>query len=149
MLDFIKKAGVTFYLNVIAAVLTLVAAIIYIATNATRGYAVINGGMGIAFVIIALLLIVGGTYLSLKFGSQHFLKAIADVLAIVLICVAFGVLLSDRVGIASSLFTWDSHNANGWAAFYSSIVCLVFMLLAVLVIIVNAFFDNSKKVVKG
>jgi hypothetical protein len=145
MVDFLKKAGVTFYLDVAAGVLSLVAAILFIATNAARGFAVLNGGMGIAFAVIGLVLIAGGAYLSIRFGAQHFLTAIVKLVALVFLCLAIGVLLSDRVGLASSLFTWDSHNSAGWSAFYSSVVSIIFMLLAVIVLIVNAFLDNKKK----
>jgi hypothetical protein len=144
MVDFLKKAGVTFYLNVVACILSLVASILFIASNATRGYAVLNGGAGIAFAVLAVLLIAGGAFLSIKFGSQHYLTAIVKLVALVFLCLAMGILLSDRVGLASSLFTWDSHNSVGWGAFYSSVVCIIFILLSVIILIVNAFFDNRK-----
>lgn len=143
-MEFIKKGGLHFWMDSAAGVLALVGAILFMVTNATAGYAVQSGGLGIALGVIAVLLIGGCVFLSSKFGSQHFLTAAVKFVAIVLLCVVFGVLLSDRAGLASSLFTWDSHNQVGWGAFYVSVASVVFLLLSVFTLIAGAFFDNRK-----
>ena len=66
------------------------------------------------------------------------------IVALVLLMVAFGVLLGDRVGLAADLLTWDSHNALGWSVFYTSVAAMVFILLSALVLVVCAFFKGNK-----
>ena len=144
MLDFLKKAGVTFYLNVAAGLLALIGWIIYLVTNATAGYAIVGGGVGIALGLLAVLMIAGAAYTSIRFGAQHYITAAIKIAAMVFVMVTLGVLLLDRVGLASSLLTWDSHNALGWSVFNTSIVCAVFLLLSAITLIVCAFFKNEK-----
>jgi len=145
MKEFIKKAGLTFWLSAAACLLALIGAIIFIATNATAGYAVLNGGLGIAMAIIGAVLIAGGAYLTMKFGAQHYITAAVKLVALVLLCVALGVLINDRAGLVADLFTWDSHNALGWSVFSTSVVAMVFILLSVVTLIVCAFFGDKKQ----
>ena len=144
MKEMIKKAGITFWFNAVAAVLSLVALILFAVTNGTQGYSVYNGGLGIALSVLGLIAVCGMTVSSLKFGSQHFLTAVLRVATIVFLFAAFGILLSDRVGLASSLFTWDSHNTIGWGALYNSIACAIMLLVAVILLTVNAFLNSEK-----
>ena len=76
MKEMIKKAGITFWFNAVAAVLSLVALILFAVTNGTQGYSVYNGGLGIALSVLGLIAVCGMTVSSLKFGSQHFLTAL-------------------------------------------------------------------------
>lgn len=144
MMDALKKSGVTFYINAAACVLALIGWIVYLVTNATPGYAIMGGGTGIALGIIAVLLIVCVTFTSAKFGPQHIITAVIKLAALALLMGTFGVLMSDRAGLASSLFTWDSHNEVGWGVFYTSIASAVFLLLSSLALIINAFIDSKK-----
>lgn len=146
MLDFLKKAGLTFYLNVAAGVLALIGWIIFLVTNGTAGYAVVGGATGITLGILAVLLIAAATYASIKFGAQHYITAALKLVALVFLMVAIGVLLGDRANLASGLFTWDSGNSLGWSVFSTSVTCGVFLLLSVIVLIVSAFFNNTKKI---
>lgn len=144
MKDLIKKAGVASWLNIATAVLTLIGAILFIATNATQGYSVLNGGAGIAVLVIAIFTALGCTYSELRFGNQNAITAILRLVTLALLCIGFGVLISDRVGIASSLLTWDSANTVAWGALYSSIACIVFVIISVILLIVTGFMDSKK-----
>ncbi len=144
-MEFIKKGGIPFYLTAAAGVLALVGAILFAVTNATAGFAVMSGALGIALGFIAVAAIAGCAYCTAKFGSQHFITAAVKLVALVLLFASFGILLSDRVGLASSLFTWDSHNEVGWSAFYVSITSVVFVIVSVITLIVGSFLDNKKE----
>lgn len=144
-MELIKKGGIPFWLDAAAGVLALVGAILFIVTNATAGYAVELGALGIAFGIIAVLLLAGCAYSQIKFGSQHFITAAVKLVALVLLCVALGVLLSNRAGLAADLFTWDSGNEVGWGVFAVSVASLVFIILSVVTLIVSGFLDNRKE----
>ena len=146
MKDFIKNAGVIFWLNAAACLLSFIGMILLAVSNGIRGYAITGGGTAVALAVIGFILAAVATFGTFKFGSQHFITAIARVVSIVLIAVAFGILLSDRVGLASSLFTWDSHNEVGWNAFNLSIGSAVLMLISIIVMILCAFMNNKKKV---
>lgn len=145
MKDMIKNAGITFWLSAAAAVFALVGMILFAVTNSIQGYAVSGGGLGLAMIIIGFILSAGAAFVTAKFGNQHFVTAIVRVAAVVLLCVAFGVLLSDRVGLASSLLTWDSHNQVGWSAFNISIGSAVLTLISVILMIVCAFMGGKSK----
>lgn len=145
MKEFIKKAGLDFWLSAAACLLALIGAILFIATNATAGYSVLNGGFGIAMAIIAVILIAGGGLATVKFGPQHYITAAVKLIALVLLCVALGVLINDRAGLAADILTWDSHNALGKRVFATSVVALVFILLSAVTLIVCAFLDGKKQ----
>lgn len=141
----IKKTGITFYLNCAAGVLAVAGMSIYLVTNATPGYAILNGTLGIVAGVVGILLIVGCTFTSTKMGQQHMVPAFMGLAALALLMVAVGILLSDRAGLASALFTWNSHNTVGWNVFYTSVASCVCLVLAVFVLIINSFIDNRKK----
>ena len=144
MKDFIKKAGLAFWLSIAAGMFAVIGAIIMIVTNMTAGYVIINGTMGIAMALIAVALIAAGCYATYKLGAENYITAAVRLVALVLLMVAFGVLLGDRVGLAADLLTWDSHNALGWSVFYTSVAAMVFILLSALVLVVCAFFKGNK-----
>ena len=144
MKEFIKKTGLAFWFGSAAALLALIGACIFISTNSTAGYSIIGGNGAIAAAFIAAVLFAAGAYLTVKFGSQHYFTAAAKLAALVLICVALGVMLNDRVGLIADLFTWDSHNALGWSVFDTSVAAMVFMLLSAVAVIISAFFGDKK-----
>lgn len=144
MKDIIKNGGVLLWINAAAAVLALIGMIVLFVSNGTPGYAIMGGGGAIACIIIAFVAILGCAFCCIKFGSQHFITAVLRVASIVLVCVCLGIILSDRVGIAANVLTWDSANTVAWGALTSSIVAVVFMLLAVIVLIVTGFMEGKK-----
>lgn len=143
-MDLIKKGGVPFWIDAAGCLSALVGTILYIVTNASAGYGLEGGAMGIAFGILAVLLIAGGAYMSLTKGGQHFIPVLLKFAALVLVCVMFATVVVSRAQLASALFTWDSRNAVGWSVFYTSVAGMVFLLLTVAVLIVGAFLGKKK-----
>ena len=145
MTEFLKKAGLNFWMGAVGSLLAFVGAILFIVTNASVGYEVSLGGLGVAFGIIAFLLMAGATYLGTRMGNKHFVVAAMNLIAMVLLTVVIGLLLLSRVDLASGLFTWESSNLVGWSVFTTSVVAIVFLLLAVIVLIVGAFLGKERR----
>lgn len=143
-MDLIKKGGINFWLDAAACLLTLVGTILYIATNASVGYGLEGGAMGIVFGILAVLLIAGGAYMSLTKGGQHFIPVLLKFAALVLVCVMFATVIVSRAQLVSALFSWDSHNTVGWGVFYTSVADMVFLLLTAVTLIVGAFLAKKE-----
>ena len=145
-MEFIKKAGLTFWLNAAAGVTALVAFIIMLVSNATPGYGVNMSGLAIAAGIIAVLAIGGAAYLAeTKYDGQNPIVVGLNLVALVLVMVVFGLLLGSRADLAAGLFTYDSHNAVGWGALYSSVAAMVFIFITVALLIVTAFLSKKKE----
>ncbi len=145
MANIFKKAGVGFYLTLGACVFALIGVVVFLMTNSTSGYAITNGSMGIIMGVAAIVALVLSLFTALKFGSQSVPTVVLKLLALALVMAALGVLIADRAGLASSLFTYDSHNEVGWSVFYTSVVSMVFLLLSVLVLIVTGFMGDKKQ----
>ena len=69
-MNFLKKLGVSCYINAVAALLILVSMFLTIASSMNVGFSIDELGYVIAFSIIAILAIVGSYFLSLKFGNK-------------------------------------------------------------------------------
>lgn len=142
MKEFLKNAGIKFYISVVAFVLTLVAWIIMLVSNAVVGYSLQNAALSITFGVISLVVMAAGIVLSFK------LNLISDILmfiAFILVGVALSLTLADRVYLASGLFTWDHDNALGWQAFYTALTSVVFYLVTEVALIVAAFMSGKKE----
>lgn len=146
MMDFFKKAGVIFYINVAACVLALLGWIMVLVTNGIDGYGLDNAGVSIALGIIAVLLIAGGTLASLKFGSQHYITAIAKLAALVCIMIMVLFVILDRAGIAAAAVTYEKVNPVVQQVFMTAVVSLVFSIIAAIALCVTAFFTTEKKI---
>lgn len=145
-MEFIKKAGLTFWLNAAAGLTALIAFIIMLVSNATPGYVIDAVGLAIAAAIIAVLAIGGAAYLAeTKFDGQNPIVAGLNLLALVLEMVVFGIILMGRVVLASALFSFDSRNLVGWGAFNSSVAAMVFIFITVALLIVTAFLGKKKE----
>ena len=145
MADFMKKAGIMFWINVATVVLALVGWVMYMVTNSVEGHAFANSAMGLAFGIIAVVLVAAGAFTTVKFGSQNIITFVVKTAALVLIMVAVAIVLADRAVTIVNLMTWDNENTVAWNAFYTTVVSVAFYLVAVFTIIATAFMDNKKE----
>lgn len=145
MSDFIKKAGVSFWLNIATGVLALVGAIILIVTNGTTGYALENAGLGITFAVISLVLVAVATFTSYKYGEHSIYTTVLKLIILGLISVEIAVLVSSRAELVTGLLSWDSHNALGWSVFNTSLAGIILLVLANIVLIVSGFLGAKKK----
>lgn len=141
----LKTAGLNFWFNATATVLTFVATILMIVTNSTQGYALQSAPLGIAFAVLAVLFACGATVLVLKFADTHFIPSLVGLAALVFNVVAIAVMILGRANLVASLFTFDAYNNIGWKVFNVSITSLVFFLLAELVLIVGSFLSRKEK----
>ena len=139
------KIGKAFYLYIGAGVLAAIGMILYIVTNGIEGYAMNGGGIGIGAVILSVLLAIACAWATKKYNAQHYLTAGLGYGTIAAIMVAMSILISDRAVLASELFTWNSSNTVGWSAFNTGVASAVVLLVAVIIIIVNAFLDNKQE----
>ncbi len=144
-MNFIKRQGLSFYLLVVAFVLTLVGIILVGVSSSVSGYALPSLGGILACTIIALVLMAAGVVLADRFGAENILVTIVELVALVLLMVAFCNLISDRAVLASAQFSYDAVNQTGWTVLYESIVGLVFFLISVILLIVCGFSKGKKK----
>ncbi len=142
----INKKDVTLWINVAAFVLSLIATIVLTVANYTRGFSLVGGATVTVYAVVALLLVAACLVLSVRFGSQSLLAAASGIAAVVLMTFAFGTVILERIDLFGGLFSWDNLNTAGWGVFYLTAAATVLFLLAIVLLIVNAFRDNRKEV---
>lgn len=143
--EIIKSAGVASYLCIAAALFGLAGTIIFSVTNSTAGYAVANGGIGIALGFVAVAVLVVSIFLPQKFKADLIVVAVLRLVAMVLFFLDISLLVLSRAELASALLTWDSHNQVGWNTLYVSIAGVAMFIISSLCIIVGAFFGKGSK----
>ena len=140
-----RKFTVSLLLTCIATLLGIVGFIFFLVSNATQGNSFdVNTGLGISMAVIGLISSLVGLFVSYRFADAPWAPLI-HLVTIACYGVLFGFIILNRVELISSLFTWDSMNTLGWSAFRTSIVSLVFYVLASIVITVAMFFPDKKK----
>lgn len=145
MAEFLKKAGVGFYLSAAACLLALVGFIVFIVTNGTAGYEIPNGTLGIVLGVASVAATAAAAYTHAHSGAQSPVTVALKLIALACIMGTLGILIADRAGLASAIFTYDSGNAVGWGVFYTSVVSMVFLLLSVILLIVTGFMEGKNK----
>lgn len=144
MLEFLKKQGVAFYLSVVACLMTIIGIILTAVSSSVQGYAMANLGLILFAAIAAIVLIVAGVILAGRFGAHHVAVVAVNLVAMILLCVAFGNIIMERAVLASSQFSYDAVNTVGWGVLYNSIAGLVLFLLSAILLVVGSFFKGRK-----
>ena len=144
MLEFLKKQGVAFYLSVVACLMTIIGIILTAVSSSVQGYAMANLGLILFAAIAAIVLIVAGVILAGRFGAHHVAVVAVNLVAMILLCVAFGNIIMERAVLASSQFSYDAVNTIGWGVLYNSIAGLVLFLLSAILLVVGSFFKGRK-----
>ncbi len=144
MLEFLKKQGVEFYLSVVACLMTIIGIILTAVSSSVQGYAMANLGLILFAAIAAIVLIVAGVILAGRFGAHHVAVVAVNLVAMILLCVAFGNIIMERAVLASSQFSYDAVNTIGWGVLYNSIAGLVLFLLSAILLVVGSFFKGRK-----
>ena len=145
MLDWIKKQSIASWVLVGAAVLALIAMIIYI-VNSTTG--ILAGtqmsALPIVFTIIAILLMAGIVATAGKLN--HWIVTVAMIVAVVFLSVSFCTLIGARTDIAGDQwFIPGMDTPEKGACLNGSIVGVVFYGISMLAVIVSAFMGNFTK----
>ena len=144
MLEFLKKQGVTLYLVAGACLLTIVGIILTCVSSGVQGYAITSLGIILFASIAAIVLMVAGVILTDRFGAHHVAVFAVNLVAMILLCVAFGDIIMERAVLASAQFSYDAVNSVGWGVLYSSIAGLVLFLLSAILLVVGSFFKGRK-----
>ncbi len=113
------KAG--FYVAAVTCVIMLVGFILYCVSNGVQGYSLSGAGGYITAGVFAL------------------------VCAVTLLFVAFSAMLSNRIGVASAVLTYDGNNEVAWQAFNTGVVSMIFTFVAEIAVAVGAFFDFGRR----
>lgn len=144
--DFLKHAGIPFYLGAGAALAAFIGMIMLIVTNGVNGYALESGGATITLGVFTVLLAAASAACSAKFGGQHPISAVVRLAALVSGTAVAGLLLLSRVMLYSALVSWDEFNTVGWEAFNTALAGIILFAVAAVALIVSAFFNRRKNV---
>lgn len=144
ILTFFKRAGVTFYIGAISAVVAFVGMIMLVVSNGINGYALENAGLAIAFSVITFLLAIGIVVCAVMFGEQNAVTATLRLAFIIFSLTVITLLILSGAMLFSALISWDEFNTVGWEAFNSSLASIILYFVSVLAFIVCAFFNGGK-----
>ena len=139
----LKKLSVPFFVEAVGTILALVALFIAIASNGIPGYAISDFGNAILFAVLGLALSGATIFVTLKFGNEHFITAIARIATIIFFAFAFAVIISDRVLVAST-FSWDKGNQAAVNAWNTGLTAVILFVVADIAYIVTAFLNDKK-----
>lgn len=135
-----KRFGVNFLINAGAIVLSLVAWIMAIASDAVVGHPLQNGLWIIALGLASVIAMTAGILLAFRNRNA---SEVLTFVGFVLSGVAMVLLISSRVVLASGLFTWDPYNELGWQAFNTSVASFAIYFVSEAALIVNAFMKKA------
>lgn len=113
------KAG--FYVAAVTCVIMLVGFILYCVSNGVQGYSLSGAGGYITAGVFAL------------------------VCAVTLLFVAFSAMLSNRIGVASAVLTYDGNNEVAWQAFNTGVASMIMYFISAVAIVVCAFIGTGRR----
>ncbi len=140
----LKNQRASFYVASAASILAAIALILFIVTNSTVSYAILNAQWAILSLIIAIAACVGSVFAQMK-NVNELIVSLLRLVAFGLIMVAFTTTLIDRAVVAGGLFTWNSLDDYAWQAFYTGIACIVFQILSALFLVVSGCMKQGIK----
>ncbi len=146
MKSFIKKQSVSFYFSVLALPLLLVGTIYMIhSSTMTAGNRLGN----LPLLIIAMVVSMAGVVLDIwaanRKNDKGYLSLVGKMASIACAIYVVGSVLNARVMMIAGLFTYNRGYKEGWAVYNASLVCFVCLLIAVLLLIIGAFFRTVRK----
>ena len=113
-------------------------------SNGVESYAFADLGRVLGVLIPAVVLCLALIVLGYLLGKRHLASILLSEATLILMMLGLLFVLEERVVIASSLMTYDSSNELGRAAVQTSIISIVFLLLASIVSIVGAFLPEKE-----
>lgn len=143
MLEKIKNAGISFYLCSIACLLATAGVIVMLISINTQGYTIIASGMVTLFGILVIVANLAGIAATVFFGNQNVLAAFFKLAVVGLVIAIIGIVVVERIDMIGALFTWDSDNVIARGVFNTTVAGAALMLVAVIILIVNSFFDKK------
>lgn len=141
-MNFLKKFGISCYINVVAAILILVSMILSIISSTNIGFAIDELGYVIAFSIISLLGIVSSYFIAKKFGN-NLLSYVPLLVAAVLSGICFIFVLNSRTYLIGTLWVTqlDLSNPYAVAAMGTGAPAFIMYCISMVIIAVSAFFN--------
>lgn len=136
-----KKLGLGGILELLGAVLGVVALIIMIVCNAMGTdyeftYATL---LNLGAIAGAVLAVVAAFSPRFSFDKNGYLGLIAAAGSVFLFGYTAIQAVNERILVISALFSWNSANTVGWTAFYFTIAVAVCLAVASILVIVGAF----------
>lgn len=132
----LKKQRTSLYVVSVAAILAVVALILFFVTNSTVSYEILNSQRAILCLIAAIAACAVSVFAQIKNVNELIVSALR-LTSLGLIMVAFTTTLIDRAVVAGGLFTWNGLDTYAWRAFYTGIACIVFQILSAILLVVS------------
>ena len=140
-----KKQGIAFYLNILAAILGAVGLFLTVRSSTmSADNALSNLSTLILAGVVAIVLVCVAIVAPNRLGNHDPLSAISVLAAIALYCYLFGSCVSQRVMLIAGLFSFNDANTVGWSIFYTCIGAWVCLLVGILLLIVGSFLNSVK-----
>lgn len=134
----------TFILSAVAFLLALAGFIAILVSNGVPGYN-LGGIVWFALAIVgAMLCVAAAVALSLLFEDKELFVTILNLVALILLMLAFGGIIMQRAILASAQFTYDAENAVGWSALNSSLTTVAACFISAVLLAVQAFLPVKK-----
>lgn len=141
-----KKQGIAFYLNILAAILGAVGLFLTVRSSTmSADNALANLSTLILAGVVAILLVCVAIVAPNRLGNHDPLSAISVLAAIALYCYLFGSCVSQRVMLIAGLFSFNDANTVGWSIFYTCIGAWVCLLVGILLLVVGSFLNSVKE----
>lgn len=140
-----KKLSPAFFLTAVVIVLGIVGLITMIisSTMSTANtlyrlpLLVVLAVVGVA---LDILLLVGPP----SWRENSYLSLVSIAASIALFTAVIGNVINSRILLISGLFSFNSGDTIGWSVFYITVASLACFLVAILLLIISAFFKPSK-----
>lgn len=146
MLAWVKKQSVSSCVAIGAAVLTLVAMIIYIA-NSTTGYMTGSkmDALPVVFSVISIVLLAALVATSGKLN--HWVITVVMIAVVVLLSVSLAVMINARTDVAGDQwFIPGMATAEKGACLNGAIAAAVFYVISIIAVVVTAVTSKSEKI---
>ena len=141
-----KKQGIAFYLNILAAILGAVGLFLTVRSSTmSADNALSNLSTLILAGVVAIVLVCVAIVAPNRLGNHDPLSAISVLAAIALYCYLFGSCVSQRVMLIAGLFSFNDANTVGWSIFYTCIGAWVCLLVGILLLVVGSFLKSVKE----
>ena len=141
-----KKQGIAFYLNILAAILGAVGLFLTVRSSTmSADNALANLSTLILAGVVAIVLVCVAIVAPNRLGNHDPLSAISVLAAIALYCYLFGSCVSQRVMLIAGLFSFNDANTVGWRIFYTCIGAWVCLLVGILFLVVGSFLNSVKE----
>lgn len=128
----------------VAGLLALTGTVLLIVSNATPNQDMHYAGLVIAVSVAAVIALAFSTFFIQRIGDGIANSGIC-LLGMIGIAVGFCFLIANRVPLVVNLATWDGLNKLGWTAFYTGAAAILCDLLAMILLSITMFRDNSLK----